>query len=125
MCDPPTRSHADLPTWRQSPPDSTAEAAPPARADDGQASGWSLVLEPVHHVDQRWLRQANRALVLACVREYGPISRVKIAERTALSRATVSAITSVLLQEGVIREGERLPATTRGGRRAVLLYALT
>lgn len=124
MCNPPARSHADLPTWSQSPPDGAAGAAPPARADDGQASEWSLVLEPVHHVDQRWLRQANRALVLACVREYGPISRVKIAERTALSRATVSAIISMLLQEGVIREGERLPATTRGGRRAVLLHAI-
>lgn len=81
-----------------------------------------LLATPTSHVDQRWLRQMNRAVVLACVRDHGPIARVTIAERTALSRATVSAITQALLQEGVLREGERLPSTARGGRRAVLLY---
>lgn len=82
----------------------------------------SLLATRASHVDQRWLRQMNRAVVLACVRDYGPIARVTIAERTALSRATVSAITQALLEEGVLREGERLPSTARGGRRAVLLY---
>lgn len=85
-------------------------------------AGPSLVGSSMSHVDQRWLRQMNRAVVLACVRKHGPIARVMIAERTALSRATVSAITQALLQEGVLREGERLPSTARGGRRAVLLY---
>lgn len=123
----PDRRHADLQTCRHARPgpDAPATAAAPAPVDHNQSSEWSLLLGQVHHVDQRWLRQVNRALVLSCVREHGPISRVKIAERTALSRATVSAITNALLREGVIREGERLPSTTRGGRRAVLLHAMT
>lgn len=91
-------------------------------ADDDSFLEPSLLAAPLSHVDQRWLRRMNRALVLACVREHGPIARVTIAERTALSRATVSAITQALLEEGVLREGERLPSTARGGRRAVLLH---
>ncbi|HKV84170.1 MAG TPA: winged helix-turn-helix transcriptional regulator [Ktedonobacterales bacterium] len=79
--------------------------------------------QPLRHVDQRWLRRNNRALVLACIREHGPISRVRIAQRTELSRTTVSAIARALLQEGVIREGARSCSTKRGGRRAILLHA--
>lgn len=80
-------------------------------------------LGQARHVDQRWLHRMNCTFVLTCVREHGPITRVKIAEMTSLSRATVTLITAELLQEGVIQEGERLPSTARGGRRAVLLYA--
>ncbi|MGH2485130.1 MAG: winged helix-turn-helix transcriptional regulator, partial [Ktedonobacterales bacterium] len=65
------------------------------------------------------------ALVLACIREHGPISRVLIAQRTELSRTTVSAIARALLQEGVIREGARSSSTKRGGRRAILLNVTT
>lgn len=84
--------------------------------------GWeSASPQPLRHVDQRWLRRNNRALVLACIREHGPISRVRIAQRTELSRTTVSAIARALLQEGVIREGARSSSTRRGGRRAILL----
>lgn len=78
--------------------------------------------QPLGHVDQHWLRRVNRALVLACIHEDGPISRVRIAQRTELSRTTVSAITRALLQEGVIREGARASSTKRGGRRAILLH---
>lgn len=98
-------------------------AAAPDALDDDEHLTHAPFAMPVCHVDQRWLRQMNRAVVLACVREHGPIARVTIAERTALSRATVSAITQALLLEGALREGERLPSTARGGRRAVLLHA--
>ncbi|MGH2485408.1 MAG: winged helix-turn-helix transcriptional regulator [Ktedonobacterales bacterium] len=81
----------------------------------------SATPQPLRHVDQRWLRHVNRALVLACIREHGPISRVRIAQRTELSRTTVSAIARALLQEGIIREGARSSSTKRGGRRASLL----
>jgi|SRR5579872_3892045 len=121
----PDPCHADLQARRPSHADTPASVAPLAWADDAeQAPEWSLLLAQIHHVDQRSLRHINRALVLACVREFGPISRVKIAERTALSRATVSAITNALLHDGAIREGERLPSTRRGGRRAVLLHVM-
>lgn len=121
----PDRSHADLQTPGWSPPDERVGSPSQAQADGDQSAEWSLLLGPVQHVNQQWMRQVNRSLVLACVWEHGPITRVQLAERTALSRATVSAIISALLQEGVIREGERLPSTARGGRRAVLLYAVT
>jgi hypothetical protein len=121
----PDRYHADLQASGYAHPDTPLAAAPRAWwADDDQGAARSLVLGQLHHVDQRWLRHINRALVLACLHEHGPISRVEIAARTALSRTTVSAITNALLREGVVREGERMPAAAQGGRRAVLLHAI-
>lgn len=92
-------------------------------SDDEEALEWRAHLGQARHVDQRWLRRMNSAFVLTCVREHGPLTRVQIAAMTALSRATVTMITTELLQEGALREGERLPSTARGGRRATLLYA--
>jgi Winged helix-turn-helix DNA-binding len=121
-----TPDHADVERngWRRSLSGAPPSKAAPDWALDRQALGWSPMLGQVHHVDQTWVRQINRALVLACIRECGPISRVKIVERTALSRATVSTITQALLHEGVIREGRHVPPTSRGGRPAVLLHAM-
>jgi hypothetical protein len=91
--------------------------------DDEEALDWRAHLGQTRHVDQRWLHRMNSAFVLTCVREHGPLTRVQIAAMTALSRATVTMITTELLREGALREGERLPSTARGGRRAILLYA--
>lgn len=120
----PYRYHADLQASGYAYPGAPPSAPPLVWADDDQWPGRSLVLGQLHNVDQRWLRHINRALVLACLHEYGPISRVEIAARTALSRTTVSAITNALLREGVIREGERVPSAAQGGRRAVLLHEI-
>jgi len=98
-------------------------AQPCADTPDEEALEWRAHLGQARHVDQRWLRRMNSAFVLTCVREHGPLTRVQIAAMTALSRATVTMITTELLQEGALREGERLPSTARGGRRATLLYA--
>ncbi len=116
--------HADAPIAGYEDPNLPAPAASPAQTDDDGWPGWSPLPGQLHHVDHRWLRHINRALVLACLQDHGPISRVEIAERTDLSRTTVSAITNALLREGVIREGERLPAAAQGGRRAVLLHVI-
>ncbi|HEX5570398.1 MAG TPA: winged helix-turn-helix domain-containing protein [Ktedonobacterales bacterium] len=113
MGDSSRRSPANLP-WQ----------ATSARAGDDASAAWSPLPDLPGHVNQRWVRRINRALVLACIQRDGPISRVRIAERTTLSRATVSAIITVLLREGVICEEERLPSTSRGGRRAVPLRAV-
>ena len=104
---------------RETPPPETHRAP---HEDGDQAVGWAPQLGELRHVDHRWLRSINRALVLACIRDRGPISRVKIATYTALSRTTVSAIASALLREGVIHEDGRAPSTVRGGRPATLLH---
>ena len=45
-----------------------------------------------------------------------------LAQRLGLSRATISNIMDMLLQEGLVREGHLLDATSKGGRRAVLVH---
>lgn len=91
---------------------------------DAEWEGWPPLVEPGRHVDQRWVRRVNRALVLACIRAHGPVSRGELAARTALSRTTVGAITRGLLREGAIREGGRVPPSERGGRPGMLLHAV-
>src|SRR5262249_25826960 len=69
--------------------------------------------------DPRAMREANRLLVLNCLREQGPLARVTLAQRTGLSRTTVSSQVERLLHEGLVREGEPQNAAPRGGRRPV------
>jgi DNA-binding IclR family transcriptional regulator len=61
------------------------------------------------------MRAINRYLVLNEIRKNRRISRVEIAERTMLSRATVSAIVDALIGEGLIGNcGESGPGGQRG-----------
>lgn len=65
------------------------------------------------------IREMNQALVLATVRSTGSASRSEIARETGLSPATVSGITGLLIEHGLLYE-----ATTGesvGGRRPILL----
>ena len=48
------------------------------------------------------MRAINRFHVLDAIRQHGPISRVEIADRTELSRATISAITGALIEDALI-----------------------
>jgi predicted NBD/HSP70 family sugar kinase len=48
------------------------------------------------------MRAINRYHVIDVIRRDGPIARVEIVERTALSPATISAITGALIEEGLI-----------------------
>jgi len=68
------------------------------------------------------IREFNRLLVLNSVLDFGPIARVAIAQRTGLSRTTVSSIVDALIAEGFIREGSMLSAAPSGGRRAIELH---
>jgi glucokinase-like ROK family protein len=72
--------------------------------------------------DPQTMRQFNRLLVLNCIRQHGPLARVAVAERTGLSRTTVSSIVDTLLNEGLVHEGDTLDAARVGGRRATLLH---
>jgi hypothetical protein len=68
------------------------------------------------------VRAANRACVLASLAHDGPASRVALACRTGLSRVTIGAIVSDLLQEGLLREEGSVPPSAAGGRKATLLW---
>lgn len=72
--------------------------------------------------DPRAMREANRLLVLNCLREQGPLARVTVAQRTGLSRTTVSSQVERLLHEGLVREGEPQNAAPSGGRRPILVH---
>jgi predicted NBD/HSP70 family sugar kinase/predicted transcriptional regulator len=68
------------------------------------------------------LRRRNRALVLNALRAAGQVSRTEIAGRTGLSNSTISAITSDMIEEGVLLQlkgGES--ALARRGRPQVAL----
>ncbi len=75
-----------------------------------------------HGADLQSMRQFNRLLVLNCIRQHGPLARVAVADRTGLSRTTVSSIVDALLDEGLVREGDTLHAARAGGRRATLVH---
>ncbi|GGJ02632.1 transcriptional regulator [Alicyclobacillus cellulosilyticus] len=62
------------------------------------------------------IRQANRMSVLHLIKEYGPMSRARVARVLKMSRSTVSAIVDELIQEGRIREGANGQSTAQGGR---------
>lgn len=72
--------------------------------------------------DLHRIRGFNRLLVLNYIRDHGPIARVMLAQRLGLSRTTVSSIIDALLRERLVREGRFLEATSRGGRRAILVH---
>lgn len=65
------------------------------------------------------MRGINRTLLLNSIKADGPISRADLAHRTGLSPATVTAITSDLINEGLIFEKET--GNSNGGRRPILL----
>lgn len=69
--------------------------------------------------NRRLIREINQSLVLGIVRDQGPISRTDIAELAGLSPATITDITGVLIEQGLIYEHEAGVST--GGRRPILL----
>ena len=60
------------------------------------------------------VRQQNSGLVLAALRRHGPLSHTDLSDRTGLSSATVSAITTELERQQVIEREEQAPPTGRG-----------
>ena len=68
---------------------------------------------------QSTVRNINRQIVLNMIREGEPISRIEIARKTALHRATISIILGELLDSGLIEEVGSGEST--GGRPPILL----
>lgn len=65
------------------------------------------------------IRDLNRSAILALVGRRGPIARVEIARKLALSPATVTVLTRDLVRDGLIEEVDVAPS--RGGRPGILL----
>lgn len=71
--------------------------------------------------DRSQMKQMNQQLVLQLIQGRGPISRRDITQISGLSPATVSGITSALIDLGLVHEVGEAEETGRAGRRAVLL----
>jgi len=65
------------------------------------------------------VKHNNVAVVLGAIRRFGPISRTELAEMTDLTSGTITNVTSLLLELGLISEAGS--AASRGGRKRVLL----
>ncbi len=65
-------------------------------------------------------REVNLFSILNSIREAGRISRIEIAEKTGQSRSSVTNITALLIQQGLIYE-ERCKASASRGRRRIML----
>jgi len=65
------------------------------------------------------VKEINTKNILDIIRRHGPISRIEIAEITGLTPATVTNITSELIDSNLIIEGES--GDSSGGRRPIML----
>jgi predicted NBD/HSP70 family sugar kinase len=65
------------------------------------------------------IRAINRSVVLNTIKNIGPISRAEIARRTGLSAATITGITTDLIEDNLVFEKEQ--GDSSGGRRPILL----
>ncbi len=72
-------------------------------------------------VDNRGMREINRAIVLDIIRHSERISRAELANRSALTKPTVSAIVDDLMKDGTVREVGFAETASNGGRPARLL----
>ncbi len=70
--------------------------------------------------NREFTRQVNLFNILNSIREAGLISRVEIAERTGQSRASVTNITALLIEQKLIRESKCQCNPSRGRRRVML-----
>lgn len=75
-----------------------------------------------HRADHVTIRTNNRQLILNYLRNHGPRSRVALAKNLGMSRATISSIVDELKKDGFVREGGKVSATQKGGRRATLIH---
>ena len=66
-------------------------------------------------------RELNLFNILNSIREAGSISRVEIAEKTGQSRASVTNITALLIEQGLIYEDQVESSPSRGRRRIMLM----
>ncbi len=71
--------------------------------------------------DPEMAREINRALTLDLLRKHEALSRTQIARLLDVSKATVSAVTSQLLEKQLVTEVGEGDAPKQGGRKPILL----
>lgn len=59
---------------------------------------------PVTAVDHARMRELNLTLILDCLREEPNLSRAELAQKTGLTRPTVSSLVAALMADGFVRE---------------------
>ena len=77
------------------------------------------VPEMLQKADGDLVRRQNRSLVLDCLRQHGPMARVELGQITGLSPASMTAITTQMLNEGLLTvadEANVISARARRGR---------
>lgn len=67
------------------------------------------------------MRSHNMALILRLIADSGPVSRVDLASRTGLTKATVSSLVSELVDAVLVQDIGPAGAVSTGGRPATLL----
>ena len=70
--------------------------------------------------DLNMVKKINKSLVLEQIRQRAPISRALIAERTGLTKATVSSLVQELIDSHLVHEIGA--GKSRGGRRPMMLH---
>ena len=68
------------------------------------------------------VKQLNSAAVYRLIDQYGPISRIQIAEQSQLAPASVTKITRQLIERGLIKEVDQQASW---GRRAISIVTET
>lgn len=69
--------------------------------------------------DLALMKKINKSIVMERIREESPTSRARIAERTGLTKATVSSLVTELIDSGLVEEIGA--GQSRGGRKPMLL----
>jgi predicted NBD/HSP70 family sugar kinase len=72
-------------------------------------------------VDAARTRAFNRSVILARIKDQGPISRAMIGRSTTLAKATVSVIVDELIASGLVVESGVGTTSRKGGRPPILL----
>lgn len=60
-----------------------------------------------------YIREKHTSIIMRCVKNYGPLPRVDIVEKTGISRATVTRVVNDLIKEGILIESN-VTETKRG-----------
>lgn len=71
--------------------------------------------------DPEMAREINRALVLDLLRKHEALSRAQIARLLNVSKATISAVTSQLIEQQIVTEVGEGDVPKQGGRKPILL----